>query len=368
MLGDAQNPPNKKKVESIEAIRTARLETFWTDDPEALPTDPQQQMWWALWCHRDSEAAIEDVCARLNVRAAVTDRRLYFPEIVVVPVLATRATIELMLFATGAIAELRRANDTPAFFTDSVAGEQHAWTDALAERIVWPGTDAPAVCVFDTGVNRSHALIEPATAPEDLYTLNEDWGVDDQDPSGHGTSMAGMILHGDLTAALGDQSQRTLTHRLESVKLLPPAGFDPNEPQSYGVLTQAALVMPEIEAPERTRVYCMAISNDNVSGATASGWSAAIDQAAAGRMIADDDDAEGEESDRPRRLIILAAGNVAAETDYARRRSQDEFPIEDPAQAWNALTVGGYTDLVAVRDRGYEKLDTDRFSRRVEPA
>jgi hypothetical protein len=196
------SPPNKTKVESIEAIRTARLETFWTDTPSALPTEPQQQIWWGLWCHRDSETEIEDVCARLHVRAADADRRLYFPEIVIIPVLATRATIELKLFATGAIAELRRANDTPIFFTDDIAGEQHAWTDGLAERIVWPGSDAPAVCVFDTGVNRAHALIEPALAPDDMHTLNEDWGVDDQDSTGHGTAMAGMALHGDLTAAL----------------------------------------------------------------------------------------------------------------------------------------------------------------------
>jgi hypothetical protein len=90
-----------------------------------------------------------------------------------------RATIELMLFATGSIAELRRADDTPVFFTDDVEGDQHAWTDGLAGRIIWPGTDAPAVCMFDTGVNRSHVLIEPALSPGDLYTLDEDWGVDD---------------------------------------------------------------------------------------------------------------------------------------------------------------------------------------------
>ena len=42
--------------------------------------------------------------------------------------------------------------------------------------------------------------------------------------------------------------------------------------------------------------------------------------------------------------------------DRLRRqaRPQDEFPIEDPAQAWNALTIGGYTDLIDVRDEGYE--------------
>lgn len=347
------NPPNKTKVESIEAIRTARLETFWTDAPEALPTGAQDQIWWALWCYRDKEADIEDVCARLEVRTASADRRLYFPEVVVVPVLATRATIELMLFATGAIAELRRANDTPVFFTDDVEGEQHEWVDGLAERIVWPGTDAPAVCIFDTGVNRGHALIEPALATSDMHTLDAVWNTDDHDPSGHGTSMAGMALHGDLTAALADTDERRLVHRLESVKLLPPDGFDETEPQSYGILTQAAVALPEIEAPERSRIYCMAVTNDNVSGATASGWSAALDQAAVGRMVADGNDEENDDDERPKRLIIVSAGNVVAETDFARRRSQDDYPIEDPAQAWNVLTVGGYTDLIDVRDEGY---------------
>jgi Subtilase family len=351
------NPAQQAKVESIESIRIARLETFWTDSSDALPRDAQQRMWWALWCYRDKEAQIEGVCARLEVRTAGHDRRLYFPELVVVPVLATRATIELMLFATGAIAELRRANDTPVFFTDDVAGEQHEWTDGLAERIVWPGNDTPAVCVFDTGVNRGHSLIEPALSTVDQYTLDGGWGVDDHDPSGHGTSMAGLILHGDLTAALGDNSKRTLIHRLESVKLLPPDGFDPNQPQSYGALTQAAVVLPEIEAPDRPRVYCMAVTNENVSGATASTWSAALDQAAVGRMIADGDGEESEDGapvERPKRLIIVSAGNIPAETDYVRRRPQDDYPIEDPAQAWNVLTVGGYTDLIDVRDEGYE--------------
>lgn len=45
---------------------------------------------------------------------------------------------------------------------------------------------------------------------------------------------------------------------------------------------------------------------------------------------------------------------IAAETDPNEIHSQDNYPIEDPAQAWNALTVGGYTDLIEVRDKGYE--------------
>jgi Subtilase family len=346
------NPPQSAKVNAIEAFRMARLETVWTDDPEALPREGRTEIWWGLWCHRDGEHTVEDICARLEVRVATHDRRLYFPEIVVIPVYAARAAVELMLFATGFIAELRRASDNPVFFTDDVRGDQHPWVNDLAERITWPGADVPAACVFDTGINRAHALIEPALAENDLHALRQEWGTDDQHADGHGTAMAGLVLHGDLTAPLGDMQRRTLRHRLESVKLLPPDGFDPNEPRSYGVLTQAAVALPEIEAPERRRVYCMAITNEDVSGATASSWSAAIDQAAVGRMIGDD--TEEDHADRPKRLFILSAGNVTPETDYRRLRDQDEFPIEDPAQAWNALTVGGCTDLVDVRDTGFE--------------
>lgn len=344
---DAHNPPNKSLVEAIEAFRAARLETLWTDDPAALPTDPQHQMWWAFWCWPDAEAKVEEACARLNVRAADRDRRLYFPDVTIIPVLATRAAVELMLFLTGAIAELRRATDNPVFFLDEVRGEQHSWSDDLAGRIVWPGNDTPAVCLLDTGVNRGHALVEPALASGDLHTLDPDWDVHDHDEEGHGTAMAGMLLHGDLTAALGDASRRTLKHRMESVKILPPDGFDENDPASYGVLTQAAVALPEIAKPDRPRVFCMAVTNLDVSGSTPSSWSAAIDQAASGSMI-------GDEEDAPKRLIVVAAGNIAAETDPRRIQPQDNYPIEDPAQAWNTLTVGGYTDLVEVRDEGYE--------------
>ncbi|MGE3475063.1 MAG: SUMF1/EgtB/PvdO family nonheme iron enzyme [Rhodospirillaceae bacterium] len=340
------NPPQKDKVEAIEAIRVARLETFWTDQ-SPVPTEPQHTMWWALWCWAGSETAVAAVCARLGIRTAGEDRRLHFPEITVIPALASRAAIELLLFATDGIAELRRANDTPVFFTDDVRGEQLPWVDDLAARITWPPSTAPAVCIFDTGLNRGHALIEPAAAPADLHTLDAAWGVDDHDADGHGTSMAGTALHGDLTAALADTSPRTLKHRIESVKFLPPTAFDPNNPHSYGVLTQAAVARPEISAPERARVFCLAVSNEDISGAIPSSWSAAIDQAASGTM-------PGDTATSPKRLFVVAGGNTPAVVDYARLQHQDTFPIEDPAQAWNALTVGGYTDLINIQDKGYE--------------
>ncbi|MGN7735320.1 S8 family peptidase [Ensifer sp. 22564] len=339
------NPPNASRVERIEAIRRAHLEVFWTDDPKVLPDDPHHVMWWAVWAHRENEAAVEDVCRRLALRAAPTDRRLYFPEAVVVPVLAARTAIELMTFATGVVSELRRASDTPVFFLEDARDNQNEWVDDLAGRIVWPGNDVPAVCVLDTGINRGHSLIEPALSAADQHAIDLEWGVDDH--HSHGTAMAGLALHGDLTAPLSDLSERRLAHRLESVKLLPPRGMDSNDPQSYGVITQAAVSLAEIAAPERSRIFCMAVTNDDVSGARPSTWSAAIDQAATGTMSGDDDTA-------PKRLFVISAGNVPSEIEFGRISPQDNYPAEDPSQAWNALTIGGYTDLNEIADAGYE--------------
>ena len=341
------NPPRDSTVGPIEAFRRARLETVWTDNPSLLTQDPQHEMWWAIWCAPDAEERIEATCERLELRAASRDHRSYFPEVTVIPVLATRAAIELMLFITGDIDELRRASDNPIFFTDEVRGDQVEWADDLAARITWPGSAAPAVCLLDTGVNRAHALIEPALANADMHAIYKAWGNDDHDHGGHGTAMAGLSLHGDLTAPLGDESNRVLNHRLESVKVLPPTGFDPNDPHSYGVLTQTAVALPEISAPERGRIFCMAVSNQDVSGAIPSTWSAAIDQIAAGTMIGDDENARY-------RLFVLSTGNVPPVIQVSQLQPQDNYPAEDPAQAWNALTVGGYTDRVTVQDSGYE--------------
>ena len=340
-----QQPPNAATVAPIEAFRRARLETLWTDDVAALPVDPYHQMWWAVWTELGNEGALEDVCERLGLRAAGKDRRLYFPEVAVVPVWATRAAIELMMFATGVIGELRRATDNPVFFMEHVRETQHEWSDDLANRIEWPGAEVPAVCLLDTGVNRGHALLEPAISPVDLHAYDTEWGTDDHDS--HGTAMAGIALHGDLVAQLADTEVRTLRHRLESVKLIPPHGADANNPNSYGSITQAAVALPEITAPERFRIYCMAITNEGVSGAHPSTWSAAIDQAAAGTMVGDDDDA-------PQRLFVLSTGNTLPVMRMAEWAGQDAYPAEDPSQAWNALTVGGYTDFSTVTDPGYE--------------
>src|SRR6202030_1548162 len=49
-----------------------------------------------------------------------------------------------------------------------------------------------------------------------------------------------------------------------------------------------------------------------------------------------------------RRLIIISAGNIgfAERADYPAYN--ETASVQDPAQAWNALTVGGYTDKALI--------------------
>jgi len=109
------------------------------------------------------------------------------------------------------------------------------------------------------------------------------------------------------------------------------------------VLTQAAIALPEIQAPERTRVYCMAVTNDNVSGATRP--DGARPRSGGGRaMIADDDgeqeNEDGAEAARPKRFAYCFRRECHGGKPTTLTALTGEYPIEDPAQAWNALTIG----------------------------
>jgi hypothetical protein len=341
-------PPKATRVEPIEHIREARLRTFWRDDQDALPTDPQAEIWWALWCFSDRLDRVLAAATALELQVGNQDTFLTFPETVVVPVFGRVSAIELLLFATGGVAELRRASDDPSVFTHALKDDVPAFIDDLAERVRWPGNNAPSVCLLDTGVNRAHPLIEPALSVDDLMAVDATWGGDDHESgAGHGTGMAGLALHGDLVAPLADQAPRQLSHRVESIKILPPAGFPPNDPHSYGPITQGAMARAEIQNPGRPRVFCMAVTNENRSGSEATAWSAAIDQAAAGAELNDP------ENPSPRRLILLAAGNVPDSANALEIADADAFPAQDPSQAWNALSIGGYTQKTNISEPDY---------------
>ncbi|SUD38610.1 peptidase S8 and S53 subtilisin kexin sedolisin [Ectopseudomonas mendocina] len=344
---DKGKPKNEAKFAPVENFFVGDVETLWTDS-RPFPRGMSSTLWWECWCVSSKADQVQRVADRLKLR--VSENSLVFPDTEVLLIYANTLEISILVANADGVEELRKATDSPYFFTRLTPREKVEWTTDLASRLIPPRPESPAVCVLDHGVNHSHPLLQPALAAEDCQAVRVEWGVFDH--HGHGTNMAGTALYGDLTYALADNSVVDLHSRLESIKFLPPAGWNRNEPSSYGFITQAAVSLAETKEPLRNRVFCMAVSNKDVSGERPTTWSSAIDQICSGSMTGDFDE-DGEYG--PRRLFIVSAGNIPDSTNPEDVADLYDFPIEDPAQSWNALAVGGFTDKVDLVDQpGYE--------------
>ena len=324
-------PRHRSLVESISDIRRAVLEALWTDDKRELPVD-DDHFWWEVWLRTGDDRTaflgfFREHARRIGLN--VTNSEIQFPDRTVVLARGTKTQMGRSVNLLNGIAELRKAKETAAFFTVMTPTEQQAWVNEAIERIEWPATDSPSVCILDTGVNNAHPLLRHGLEPEDMHTYDPQWNVADH--SGHGTEMAGLALHGDLTDMLAVNTPNALTHRLESVKILPPRGQNP--PELYGVITMEAIARAEIAAPDRQRAICMAVTTaDFRDQGKPSSWSASLDKLASG---ADDDSC---------RLIVVSAGNTDPDFRHLYPHSNNTDQIHDPGQSWNVLTVGAYTE------------------------
>jgi len=338
---------NRKLIDTIRQIRAATLGALWTDDPAVLPASDEEMFWWEVWLpiRVDREATT----GRFKQLAEgqgfqVAPGEVQFPERTVLLAYGSAGQMKQSILTLNSIAELRRAKETAEFFDALPPAEQPAWLDDLLGRTAVPeeGAEVPHVCLFDTGANHGHPLIAVVLTAADSHTVEPGWGTDDGD--GHGTAMAGLVMAGNLTEALAANDPIQIGHRLESVKLLPEDGANGGDARHHGYLTTEAVARPEITAPQRLRLFSMAVTaRDNRDRGRPSAWSAAIDRLAA--------DAEGH-GDTPR-LFVVSAGNVSDPNAWAESpESNGSDGIHDPGQSWNALTVGAATNLVQITEPG----------------
>ena len=344
---------NRRLIDAIRQIRVASVRALWTDDDGAFPTAEEGPLWWEVWLPRRGRAADADASDRLllpdafrgraeaqGMRAAPGEAR--FPERTVLLVQATLEDMQRSMVTLNSIAELRRAKETAEFFDALHPDEQRTWLDELLARTEFAEEteQTPYVCLLDTGVNRAHPLLAPAVTARDLHTVEPGWGTDDA--HGHGTEMAGVALAGNLTELVESRDPVEIGHRLESVKLLPKDGATGTDPHHHAYLTVEAVSRPEVTAPSRIRVFGMAVTaRDNRDRGRPSAWSAAVDSEAA--------DLDGYGANP--RLIVVSAGNVTDPKAWSLYPdSNDTDGVHDPAQAWNAVTVGACTDLMRITD------------------
>jgi hypothetical protein len=342
-------PAHSKLLNAISEIRAATLQALWTDSPDTMPTADDEYLWWEVWlpARGDRQAVVnqfKELASSLNFRVAPGE--LFFPERSVLLVYGSVSQMRRSMMTLNSIAELRRAKETAEFFDSLSPSEQSEWIDELNARltIIADDADVPYVCLLDTGANNGHPLLQQALAESDKHSVEPGWGLDDSE--GHGTELAGLALLGNLTDILITQAPVSVAHRLESVKLIPKDGANGGDAQLHGYLTAEAVARPMVTAPHRKRVFSMAITaRDNRDRGRPSAWSATIDSLAY----------DAEEQGATPKLFIVSAGNIKdpnAWADYPESNSTDA--IHDPAQAWNALTVGAMTHLARVTETDAE--------------
>ncbi len=339
-------PTNEPLVANIARIRSALLRDLWQSDGEP-PTGTQ---WWELWLRPepDGEELVRRF-AEVNGLAVATDT-MVLDQRIILWIHARWDQLEVLPATAVPVAEIRSAQFVDTI-TDFDTDGQTELVDDLTERVQPASGASPAVCLLDSGVRRTHVLLESSLASNDWHSITVDGPGDTATPprrhGGHGTQMAGLALYGPLDGPLLSADPVQLLHGLESVKILPDIA--PHDPKSYGLVTAQAVATPETTAARR-RVFCLPVTAPHERSDDPSLWSSSIDALAAGTDV-------GREGDRltllgppnpdAARLIVVSAGN----TDLPTRAPVDYLAecdlqlLQDPAQAWNALVVGAATNL-----------------------
>jgi len=338
---------NQPLIDTIASFRKATVKALWTDTIP-MPENRNEIICWEVWLtargNRQNQVdGFKALAKTLNIETS--DNHFEFKERTVLLIRATIKQLEQSLHLLNNIAELRKAKTTADFFTEMEGREQKEWLIDLQKRIVFPKeTDkTPFICILDTGINAAHPLLEKFLGENDLHTINEAWGK--ADIAGHGTLVAGLALYGDLSYLLETKEQLEVVHRLESSKIINSSEYIPEDTKRpldlYADFTKQGVAQAEIAKANRNRLFQMAITTiDSRDRGKPSSWSAALDMLAVGM------DDEGK-----RRLFVIAAGNF---NPYGQKGT---FPyinmmegIRDPGQAWNAITVGAYTEKDLLSD------------------
>lgn len=333
-------PRNAELVANVGHIRRAVLRDLWQSEGEP-PTSGRH--WWELWLRREAGSAdlLRRYAADRGLRAI--ERALALRDRVVVWVEGDWQSLEALPFTSVPLAEIRRPEFVETI-EDLERPEQEELAEDLAGRLHAADESAPAVCHLDSGVRRTHVLLTDSLAESDVHSVVPG---PIGDTLNHGTQMAGLALFGPLDDPLLTSSTVRLRHRLESVKLLPDSSDDAHDPLAYGVVTAEAVSLPEATAA-RQRVFCMPISRESERPGEPTLWSASVDALAAGVGVASSDDGIsllGAPDADAARLIVISAGNVVGFDAADYLAACDLAAVEEPAQAWNALTVGAHTDL-----------------------
>ncbi len=340
-------PKNNDLISSIDDVRLAILDSFWIGELDTMPKSEPE--WCELWLRYDCDSeggkwlGLEENITQLcnENKILIDEKHIIFPERIVKMVYVNQQQLKLLIEVCSNIAEMRRAQEATSFFENLVSSEQKEWVEELLSRVTYQNSGV-SICLLDTGVTAAHPLLDQAVDLTNIQSVNSTWGNGDH--QGHGTEMAGIAMFFDMKRALMSDREISVSHKIESVKILPPIGE--NVPELYGAITEQAVSLAEIANPTASRVICMAVTSPyyNTFDGSPTSWSAAVDNITSGANEEDE-----------KRIFIISAGNVGP-SEFGEISYPDVNTlhcVESPGQSWNAITVGAYSEEIEIVDSSF---------------
>lgn len=346
-----KNPVANDLVSNIEDVQVATLKAFWTDGQKFEFPDINREVWWEVWFRKTQDDEHKIIEQLSLIGAEISETKLEFAENSVRLVKATAKQLSESLMLLDNLSELRKPQVLNDFIThdDVTYQDQKEWSEDLFNRTKLhfsENEDDVLVSVFDSGVNNLHPLLKNVIPNQYLETWKPHWGKSDTEPNGgHGTGMAGLVLYGNLTDALANAHDINIYHGVESFKIIHPS--EKTEPKLFGVIYRDGCNSLITERPLNKRVFCLAITNDGITdNGRPSSSSSELDNIIFGKLF------EGAEP----QLFIVSGGNISL-------NKPEEYPdfnfissVQDPGQAYNALTVGAYTLMDRLSQDNYQPL------------
>ena len=344
------NPKNNKLIATIEDFKTATINSFWNGKEDKIPTDTK--VWCEIWLINNKNTHNDEVVSNFIAVAQTynieikTESNIKFPERIITLAKLNAQDILNLINSYQYLAEIRPYSTPNIAYTSMEYTDQKEWLNELKDRVIINSDSRVSVCILDTGVNNIHPLLEDILQDEDKHTFEPLWGVNDHDS--HGTEMSGIAAYGNLNEHLTTTTTIELNHTLSSFKILPPTGN--TEKSLWGYITEQAVAIREIEKPNKIHIYSMSVTAKDTDGdvldGTPSSWSSAIDSILF--------------NSNTKKLFCISVGNTDIDDSLFKYKISNIIsPIENPAQSWNALSIGAFTqkDTITDEDATYVNYD-----------
>lgn len=336
----SQIPANAKLINNIEDIDVSTVLDLFTQKGdknifEEFTNDATGI--YEVWVIKgDDEFDKEDLFARFDLLEIEHSQHcVVFTETAVALVKTTKEKLTNLVFVIDNLSELRIFKQASTLLSANMT-EQTEWVRLIQEATIDEEAQV-RIGILDSGVNNAHPLLKAFLPDERCHNATS---AGSRDMAKHGTLMAGLVLYGDLTELIHDQDTLVVNTDLCSVKIMPGRGETPNIPELYGVIAEDAIITAR---DDNAIIQCSAITADGDTSGEPSSWSSAIDETLFNNGNAD-------------ALLFVSAGNI----EYTEGLPYPDYNIltevKDPAQSWNAITVGAYTERCIISDPNYNGI------------